>query len=407
MKHLQGGQKGFILPTILVMAVVLAIFASALYVLLTSEMRNTSQTRSKDLNAQAADAAFQRAIAMLNAPSTSNWSSMGGNAYSSLTTYPYAEIPGVVYSISIAAGELVNTGAAKALTTLWPNQGDINFDRTIFVRVKATLSNREDNMVAKIHRNVNPFILGDAGIYTTGCQDLGTVWHGNSFDSCNGSAGTGQTSADCIGNMTAPCFSGGGNLCLNQNPVPTVSPPPTPSLPVGATPTPRAVPGNVTVLQDITGSVTLGPAPSDDGMTYQVANINTNGGDTITFDESSGGPIILYVTGYIDMGGHSGFAFTGGGLDCCKAASAGIFVIGGGDVSFNGNTSFVGFLYAPDSAISVSGGGTGTFEGVIVAETFNINAGGAGWFHYDRCLLRNRINTYNNPPVIINAWQTY
>jgi hypothetical protein len=171
-------------------------------------------------------------------------------------------------------------------------------------------------------------------------------------------------------------------------------------------------PGNVTFLGDITGSVNLGPAPDINGKTYQIRNINTNGGDTIYFDVSVG-PINLYITGTINMGGHSGFTFSPTvaqccGLPCnCHAAAAGIIVIGGGDVTFNGNTNFTGYMYAPQSAVQVQGGGNGVFQGIIVADSFSINGGGAGWFHYDRCLDHNRYNQYAAPPVIINTWQPY
>lgn len=414
-KNRHRHEDGFILPTVLVMGFVLAIFASALIVLLTSEMRNTKHSRAKDRNAQAAEAAFQRAIAVLNDPSVDYWSMLASTpvagatttptGYNSLTAYPFKEIDGVAYSISVAAGDLINTGAAHSATTLWVNKGDKAYDRTIFVDIKDLKTTRVDHMVGRVHRTTKPFILGNSGIYVSGgrnadgsCNNnLGNSWDANSFDSCNGGATTTQNPADCVGNMTGPCFDGGTDVCLSINAGGNPAPAPVATIPAAPVPT---------NLANISTSITLGPAATSAGKSYRVNTINLNGTDTISFDESVG-PITLYVTGTIDCGGVSGFAVANPAPGCCQAEGAAIIVVGGGAVNMNGNTSFTGYMYAPQSIVNVDGGGNGVFQGIIVAQEFSITGGGAGWFHYDRCLLRRKINSYESPPLIINGWEPY
>jgi hypothetical protein len=197
--------------------------------------------------------------------------------------------------------------------------------------------------------------------------------------------------------MTGPCFGGGTDVCLSINTGGSPAPAPVPTIPSSPAPI---------NLANITSSTILGPSATSAGQSYQVDVINLNGSDIIKFDESVG-PITLFVTGTIDCGGQSGFGVQNPSPGCCQAAGAAIIVIGSGEVNMNGNTSFTGYLYAPLSVVNVDGGGNGVFQGIIVAQQFSITGGGAGWFHYDRCLLRKRINTYDSPPLLINGWQTY
>jgi hypothetical protein len=421
-------QGGFILPTVLVMGAVLLVFATVLLFVLQSEMRNSNNSRSKDADAAGADAAFQRAVAYLN--NTGNYSIPGPNGtptpiigvsnwggpwdanYASLTTYPFTEISGVAYSISIAAGELSNTGSAAAAPTLWVNKGDLGQDRTIFVRLKYTTANnnRVENYFQKIHRTDPVFVPGEVGMYTTGCNNLGAVWNGNAFDSCLGAADTinAYGSSECTGSLTALCFQGGNNFCLSENDELSMGhPPASPPTPVFTPqPTTQPVPGNASVSGSLSGPMVLGPAPAGAGMiNYQVSDVVLNGNPEIDVDASAG-PVNLYVTGsWTISGGPNIYVISAYG--CCKASSFTVYMVNGGDVHLNGNMIFEGSFYAPQSSFTFNGGGGGYFSGTIVGKDWSTQGGGTSWFHEDQCMQHGRINTYVNPPVLINAWQIY
>jgi Tfp pilus assembly protein PilX len=109
--------------------------------------------------------------------------------------------------------------------------------------------------------------------------------------------------------------------------------------------------------------------------TYQISSISIAGNAQLTID-SSAGPINLYVTGTVDIGGNGVFNNSG------APQNLSITQIGGANVSFSGNAAFVGTLYAPDSALSVNG--NADLYGSFIGKAMSIN--GNGGIHYDQFL---------------------
>ena len=109
--------------------------------------------------------------------------------------------------------------------------------------------------------------------------------------------------------------------------------------------------------------------------TYQVSSMSIGGNAKLIIDATAG-PVNLYVTGAIDVGGNG--ISNGSG----KAQNLNIAQIGGSDVSLSGNAAFVGVVYAPDSPLSLHGNADlyGSFIGKSISVTGN------GGIHYDQFL---------------------
>ena len=120
------------------------------------------------------------------------------------------------------------------------------------------------------------------------------------------------------------------------------------------------------------------------------------------------GNAVLYVTGDISMAGTAFIEISPGASLKLYAGSPSASIGGYGiinnagnatnfqyyglssntSVSLSGNRSFVGVIYAPGAALSLSAGGADTyhFVGAAVAKTITVN--GHWSFHYDENLLR-------------------
>jgi hypothetical protein len=67
-------------------------------------------------------------------------------------------------------------------------------------------------------------------------------------------------------------------------------------------------------------------------------------------------------------------------------------------INFNGNTTFVGVLYAPDAHVDMNGGGNGVnFLGALMANSVKLN--GTYRFHYDEGLAK-----LGSPGYVITSW---
>jgi len=68
------------------------------------------------------------------------------------------------------------------------------------------------------------------------------------------------------------------------------------------------------------------------------------------------------------------------------------------NISFNGNTSFVGVLYAPDAHFTANGGGSGVnFCGSALTKSVEMQ--GSYAFHFDEALLKEAEEGY-----VISRW---
>ncbi len=342
-------EKGQSLLAALVLAAVLMLLGYTLIKLNTYQSRMTTETKRKDRLFGAADAALQRALAVLvkdnytGGYNLENWNNVGTGAglagYGSLTysgtvdgvTAPFTEIPGIQYWVCVLPGELVDPRgdtppANDTAIKLWANMGDLDEDRTIFVRVSETVSVqaeqgkpafREDVFYITVHRTDVTYVPGDTGLSTTGCMDLGTSWSGDTFTSCNGlyggtnHSGTGGTVGS--GTVQSPCISGGstdfGLSKINQ----PLNPPPPPASTFLAAETNINPPYTfVGPLADVTANTIIANTVSTDGTVwtnfrgggaYRIDDMVTTGNKVIQIDISRGYAHV-YVYGTLSLGGN-------------------------------------------------------------------------------------------------------
>jgi hypothetical protein len=118
-----------------------------------------------------------------------------------------------------------------------------------------------------------------------------------------------------------------------------------------------------------------------------------DGTDAITI--APGGKLTLYVHAANAVIGPGTYNYSGGG----KAQNLRYFGMPSNkEISFNGNTTFVGVVYAPDAAIDMNGGGAGVnFLGSLLADTVRLN--GTYRFHYDEGLAK-----LGSPGYIVTSW---
>jgi len=104
---------------------------------------------------------------------------------------------------------------------------------------------------------------------------------------------------------------------------------------------------------------------------YYVHNFGTASQATLWFT----GPATVYVTGNVNLGGAT---ITSGGLP----KNLQLVVIGSGTVSVANNNSFYGRIYAPQSAVQLSG--TGDIYGSVLGSAISMT--GTSGIHYDLSL---------------------
>lgn len=137
------------------------------------------------------------------------------------------------------------------------------------------------------------------------------------------------------------------------------------------------------------------PLPSVPGNAVQVGQIRLTGNNSMTLTtgtyvatslsisgnarliaNTGGGPITIYVTGEISISGN-GVLNTG-----TAPRNLNLVQVGGAAVSFSGNASFYGTVYAPQSALTL--GGNGVLNGAFDGDS--IHQHGNGTIHYDQSL---------------------
>jgi hypothetical protein len=134
-------------------------------------------------------------------------------------------------------------------------------------------------------------------------------------------------------------------------------------VPSGATNLPLGsrTPGSVDITT-AAQSITLAPG------SYVVANLTVGSPGAITI--SPAGPVLIWVTGSLNLGGNENLNGVPENLEFLVTSS--------GNVNVNVNGELFGFVYAPTSTVSVE---SSVFGGVV-GSTVNLNAGGS--VHFDQ-----------------------
>lgn len=403
-------EAGQSLVVIILLGALLAIFGTALTRMLATEAQQVVRTKQRDKLFTAGDAALQRSVSALL--TDNNWAlaeSLPG--FGSLTVTAYTDIPGLTYYVRIRAGTLSDTAQVGADSDLainaWTNVGDLAHDRTIFVRTVETATGREDRFYTTVHRTPPTPNPGAKGIQAKGTAAL-AGWDGVTYDSCPGGIGGSVASPTPApgtdGEVIAPNITGGGSFQLKKT-VGTPGELPSAALPTGP-PATEPVPGNTSVAQNASGSKNLGPSSGPKGSIrrYQVHDLSMGGSTTYNVDATNG-PIELYVTGTFTLSGNVTINVNSNGWNCCTAKGFTVFMVGGGNITWNGTPTGTMNLYGPDSNMTMNGTGNGDFKGAITVNNLNVSGGGTGVFHYDKCLSkRGAADNYEAPPLVTTSW---
>ncbi len=194
----RGDNRGQMLPAVLFLSVVLAIFAFAMVYYLRQEMSHTVSSDSRQANFGTADAILQQVISTLN--QGQNWDALAltitaDQAETLTITAQASGNPYLSYSDYVLTGDWSNTGTAGGGFFQW---GDSTDDRTIFVQVTNSQTNQTDRYYTDIHRDPIIIVPGRQPFYS--CSDIST-------------GGSGAQAADCYSSTLGAydqALSGGG-----------------------------------------------------------------------------------------------------------------------------------------------------------------------------------------------------
>jgi hypothetical protein len=397
-------QRGMSLASVAALMVVAGFLAIAIAGFTRQQQRFRLRSQV-DGNLQAGlDAGYDKALGVLNdnTPGNSNWANAGTIVgFASITAVPQADLPDLQYWVKIMPGvraDTTNAGSANDLSlTAWTNQGDLIFDRTIFVRARHNITGRETVAVATVHRNdVAPFNPLGGITSTNGVNTAG--WGGKSYKSCTGLTNTAAVQTPGCNGTVAGNGVTAASMCLTPMVIPTTTAMPTVVIPAGTVP----FPGNTAVTQDfsLSGNVTLGPGP----IAYQCNNLSASGNRQLVINTNGTGPVRLYITGNISWSGTGDIKSPG--LAPGGSPPEAIVYCNGTTVSLKGTGTYEILLIAPRAAVTINGGGNGSFSGAIIADSMNVTGGGNGTFYFDECLLQaRRADNYERPPLITLSWR--
>ncbi|MFH1208120.1 MAG: hypothetical protein V1673_01000 [Candidatus Omnitrophota bacterium] len=440
MKNLKtrAHEKGFVLLAVYMAAIFICLFSAVLFARHQVAVQATERYQNRVLAFNAAEAGIDRALWELTTDFASRRTNTATTDYtsSSATSLGQHEF---LYTISLA-------GTPTGLTTYRKIRAD-GYAPSYYTDTTDTVAGYPTGISrprASQHSTIivyaevvadPPTLTGSLfnyGIYTTGSINLS----GSTFDSYNSSLGAyGGANVSSNGSIAADTTlsegielnsttvkgtvlvgEGGNPSTVIEQEHSTIIPPvtdpvtpPTGNLPAGwalGAPTPivELVPAPTEVnLSSVTGTTTLAGNP--DGTTptyYHASQISVSGskGAIVT----TGGPVMIYVDGGVEITG------IGTTVPNNKPGNLQIYVTGTASCKVQGNGSFYGGLYAPNSDVtfkaSDSGKG-GTWFGAVVAKTFSTGGGGTSAFHFDTAMVTGTVSTPSSTPprVGITTWQ--
>jgi len=202
---------------------------------------------------------------------------------------------------------------------------------------------------------------------------------GNSYATCNVSGCNAITGVDGQAhiNAAAPTFLTAGQLAGIQS---------------SALAAAQSGGSNVYVNGDWTGGGTWGTS-SGNCTVYINGNVTLSGSGTLKNYCTT-----TVVTGNWTMSGSINYTILP------ATTTHATYVLGTGGATFNGTTNTAGFIYSANGPVTLNGGGSGTFSGVLYSP-FNVtmNGGGGASFNYDP--IQSKVNPPNPNLVTIAQWE--
>jgi hypothetical protein len=412
-------ERGFVLLAVYMAAIFICLFSVVLFARHRVAIQATERYQNRVLAFNAAEAGIDTALTELTTNKDSRRTNTAAAAYPSSTTSLGQQA--FYYTISPVTdpdtGLKISTRRRIDATGCAPSCDATTRDyQTSAITVYASLDS--DEKVGGMF---------DYGVFTTQSMNLS----GMTFDSYDSAAAYGGANISSKGSVAANATasekielenstvrgtvlvgeSGNPNTVIEQEhstiipPVTDPVTPPTGNLPpasvwtLGA-PTPMAdlPPGTVTelgnALSGVTSSKTLAAG------TYHCSQISVSGskGKIVTT-----GPVKIYVDGGVEITG------IGTTVPSDKPGNLQIYVTGTASCKVQGNGSFFGGLYAPNSDVTFkasNSGKGGVWFGAVVAKTFSTGGGGTPAFHYDVSMKTTPTENPNfTPSVSITTWQ--
>lgn len=158
-------------------------------------------------------------------------------------------------------------------------------------------------------------------------------------------------------------LSGSGKVTGSTTPATSQKSLPVPAVPAGAVDL-----GAIALSGSTTKTLTAG--------TYKLSSLSVAGTGGLKIDSTTG-PVNLYVTGKITIGGSAGIANVSG-----TPSRLSIVQVGGSSVSISGSNTLYGSIYAPSSSLTLSG--SNVLFGGFIGATLSVSSGAT--IHYDENL---------------------
>ncbi len=423
-------QSGSVLVITIVLSLVIMIALDGLMILLTTEYRMVTRTAAYGSALYVAEAGVEEGVAMLNY-GNSNWSANGwsssGSSYvktvnnfsslnngSSIGSYSV-----VLSSITSTNPTVVCTGIVSAVGTTVSGASNTNVSRTVEVilspRAMFQWGLLAQNQIDLQGNNitVDSFDSSNPSYSSWTTNGFGTYTSSKDKDNGDVASNAGVTNTISVGNAgiyghvatglggTATVGPNGFVAALGQatngvidsnrvsHSMDVALTPPT--LPTSFSPI-----WSWSSIND--GTVLYGGSSSP--VDYRVNSINLSSSDQLVIHS---GYVRLYVTGNTSITGNAGIVvYPGAKLEIYSGGSASIggngvanndgraynfqfYELNSSSVSIAGNGQLTGVVYAPQSNLTISGGGSsGSAVGSFVGN--NITMNGHVDFHYDEAL---------------------
>jgi hypothetical protein len=259
---------------------------------------------------------------------------------------------------------------------------------------------------------------------------------GTAISTSSGSVVNGTLAAAC----GTTCITVGGTATGGTTGIPHLDLPPAPTAPTYSTSTcssgsptsscTASVTGNTTIVPVATCSTNCGSLTGADrypvislggaggvklsGQTsltlypgrYIVTDLDISGNAKLTTVQTNGDPVVIYVIDKTNVGQVETLSISGNGIaNTSTAAGLQIYSNTNDEINLNGNGSLRAAIYAPNSSLTLNGGGnSGGIVGTYIGKTINFN-GNNSQIVYDESLAKEGLPIVTGGNVRLTNWR--